>query len=1115
MTDVPYPTHLSPENERSLTSLVRAIERTSGRQFSLKLVLCNYSQLRNQVMARLRQACSVEVHKLELPAHTLALSGAIEAEFSSDELQRLPVLSIQGLEQVKQPEELWSTANQGRDTFAQRFPFPLILWVTDEVLKTMIRVAPDFYNWASSPIAFRLSAAELAEFLRRQTHQLWEALLNTNGDSLLGLSNNPSADDSSTSMPTVCREEVEAAQRDLEAHGHELEPELRASLKFLVGQDQFVQDEIDAAIDHYQDSLAVWQSRRDAVRTGLVYVHLGRCHWRQAELDRVHDDDHLRAAEQCFRNGLGAFEASDRPDLRARFIGDLGETLRRQRAWNPLQTVVEESLTLHQAGENWMALAHDYGLKAELCLHHFQDYEATQSHAQQALQLLDPIPHQPKDRSAFLLLLAQAQAQLGQVEEAIAHLRTAREQTSPSDNPRLYITILEQLRALYFQQKDYRTAFEFKREKIVAESQYGFRAFIGAGRLRPQRSLKTSSESHDQVSPEISVSGRQQDVDRLCDRIVNPKHKLTLLHGPLGVGKSSILQAGLIPTLQQGWFATRRIIPVLVRIYTDCQWAEKLGEALTTQLQATQNHPVPLLQSAADILQQLRQNHQRNRVTVLIFDQFEEFFFNCKEVSERQSFFAFLSQCLNIPFVNVILSLREDYLHYLLEWERHEAAAIDLIQERGILSREHRYELGNFSITDARQIMQTLTERAQFYLEPALLDRLVQDLATASHDVKPIELQVIGVQLQTQNITTLDAYLALGEDRQKILVQNYLESVIEDCGPENKNTADLILYVLTDENNTRPPKTRSELETDLKALEEDLLKEVNQIDLVLHIFQRSGLVVLIPEIPADRYQLVHDYLVSFIRAKQPIVEKMAAELKAEREKHQQTQAQLRISQLESQLQREVYQSNQSRMQRDIELKKARQNMMAFFLTLIVLILVFFNFKLSSKNTEINDIRIGNEDILKSEIRTRERVKAMLHLDRAEDLLYFDRSSGDRREAAMIEVMKAALIFLELREYPSHEQRLRVLESFNTVYQQLLSQSEHMQMPGQLREYFESLSSQDYNSLNLDKLSHDKLNDELNESIEKWLDATCQLIYTDRRLIKFSAERLGGEDPCQR
>lgn len=41
--------------------------------------------------------------------------------------------------------------------------------------------------------------------------------------------------------------------------------------------------------------------------------------------------------------------------------------------------------------------------------------------------------------------------------------------------------------------------------------------------------------------------------------------------------------------------------------------------------------------------------------------------------------------------------------------------------------------------------------------------------------------------------------------------------------------------------------------------------DLDQLDLVLEILVGSGLVFMIPDAPSDRYQLVHDYLVSYVR----------------------------------------------------------------------------------------------------------------------------------------------------------------------------------------------------------------------------------------------------------
>ncbi|MEQ9669369.1 nSTAND1 domain-containing NTPase [Coleofasciculus sp. G2-EDA-02] len=301
---------------------------------------------------------------------------------------------------------------------------------------------------------------------------------------------------------------------------------------------------------------------------------------------------------------------------------------------------------------------------------------------------------------------------------------------------------------------------------------------------------------------EITASGRGRDVERLIGRIARDDCKLTVIHGQSGVGKSSIVNGGLVPALRQKMVKALDVLPIPLRVYTN--WVEELGRLLVegeTSLPTPFYPPLPPFErgveegrkeegrneqdrneqdrneqvinplntppfparegglgglgSTTAILAELRQNEQRHRLVVLIFDQFEEFFFVCQDTAARKPFFEFLSDCLNLPDVKVILSLREDYLHYLLECER--LARIDVINN-DILNKSNRYELGDFAPEDAQAIIEQLTARSQFHLESELVEQLVQDLAGDTGKVRPIELQIVGAQLQAEGITTLTEY---------------------------------------------------------------------------------------------------------------------------------------------------------------------------------------------------------------------------------------------------------------------------------------------------------------------------------------------------------------------
>jgi len=355
----------------------------------------------------------------------------------------------------------------------------------------------------------------------------------------------------------------------------------------------------------------------------------------------------------------------------------------------------------------------------------------------------------------------------------------------------------------------------------------------------------------------MTVPGREQEVNGLIQRLRSYEHNLIVIHGQSGVGKTSILNAGLIPLLQQEAIGHLEALPIMLRVYQD--WVGDLGNNLQKAVkQVRPNELAVTLNSLDAIREQLKKNKELNLITVLIFDQVEELFFS-KTIAERSQFYEFLNHSIQIPLVKVILSLREDYLHYLLEAERLEH--LPPIKTR-IFASNIRYYVGNFSRENARSVLRNLTERSEFGLEDNLINTLVNDLARDG-EVRPIELQILGAQLQTENIQTLEKYLQCGNLEN--LRKRFLEEAIRDCGSPNENTARLVLYLLTDENKNRPLKTRAELETDLKTA--NLASEVAKLNFVLEVLVGSGLVIElnIAEDSTKRYQLVHDYLVLFIR----------------------------------------------------------------------------------------------------------------------------------------------------------------------------------------------------------------------------------------------------------
>lgn len=144
---------------RSLIKLERAIALSQG-QFSLILASCNHPLLRRQVVNRLRTLCPFSIQELTLHPSAKTLFSTILTRVDGSPPSALMVF---GLESVVAIDSVLSATNLVRDEFRKQFPFPLVLWVNDEVLHKLIRRAPDFKNWAATPIYFEVSSDRLLQ----------------------------------------------------------------------------------------------------------------------------------------------------------------------------------------------------------------------------------------------------------------------------------------------------------------------------------------------------------------------------------------------------------------------------------------------------------------------------------------------------------------------------------------------------------------------------------------------------------------------------------------------------------------------------------------------------------------------------------------------------------------------------------------------------------------------------------------------------------------------------------------------------------------------------------------------------------------------------------------
>ncbi|MFM6282839.1 MAG: ATP-binding protein, partial [Dolichospermum sp.] len=102
------------------------------------------------------------------------------------------------------------------------------------------------------------------------------------------------------------------------------------------------------------------------------------------------------------------------------------------------------------------------------------------------------------------------------------------------------------------------------------------------GCLKPQRIVTNpaliSKLGNSAIALEIIASGREYDINNLIGRISRADQKLIIIHGQSGVGKSSLVAAGLVPALQNRSVGDQIAVPIVIKQYRN--WLNELGISL-------------------------------------------------------------------------------------------------------------------------------------------------------------------------------------------------------------------------------------------------------------------------------------------------------------------------------------------------------------------------------------------------------------------------------------------------------------------------------------------------------------------------------------------------------
>ena len=176
------------------------------------------------------------------------------------------------------------------------------------------------------------------------------------------------------------------------------------------------------------------------------------------------------------------------------------------------------------------------------------------------------------------------------------------------------------------------------------------------------------------LTSEDALYGRDREVDRLLDQLV--AERIVLLYSPSGAGKTSLIQAGLVPRLREDGFTVLPLPPARVGLepppdtplppHNRYQLSVLLG--LDRMLPAEQQRPAAELaeMSLKRYLQCWPGQGDEGQDLVLLFDQFEELCaLDSTDLSAKAEFMTRLGSVLRDPSLWALVAMREEYVTML------------------------------------------------------------------------------------------------------------------------------------------------------------------------------------------------------------------------------------------------------------------------------------------------------------------------------------------------------------------------------------------------------------------------------------------------------------------
>ena len=416
------------------------------------------------------------------------------------------------------------------------------------------------------------------------------------------------------------------------------------------------------------------------------------------------------------------------------------------------------------------------------------------------------------------------------------------------------------------------------------------------------------------VSENFMFFGRQTDVEALNTLIF--LKQTVVLYGKSGYGKSSLINAGIIPKLQEN--ESWSYFSIRFNNYFEKETEQNLSPLQTVKKRLSENiKPSPknvldkLIPNENSFWYWVKQHQLHNEKTnfIFFFDQFEELFTYSKEqISEfSEQLSELLYNTLPLKFKNRIAEAEEnnvltddehDFLYQkpdvkvVFSIRSDRLSLLNSLTDKHPYILKHCYELNALNTTDAKQAIVEPAKLSkdfgfltpEFSFTPQAIEKILNSIANPDDGkIEAATLQII-CRFVEDNLVAVQNNLSINEaDLGEIadIFQHYYENILSKLSKKERHQAQHLIEDELIDGSRRNPLSATYITTKF-GLTEQLLNQLEQSSLLRKERDASGRIL---------YEVSHDSLVTAIekvaqdrRKDEEVIEKLQLEQQIKEEK---------------------------------------------------------------------------------------------------------------------------------------------------------------------------------------------------------------------------------------